>query len=149
MDTELIQFITFSIFWDLLAKTTSTSSVATNILNELIPWLHISWDQSWPLQSEQLLDQTLSSWWWPHSWELSHCHQHNCLHPLPLHTADHLLQHWTLESYSMIIYRMAKIISAESPYNATLAPQARDSGENLNYMTLAPKARQARQSGEI
>ena len=30
--------------------------------------------------------------------------------------------------------------------NATLAPQARASGENLNYMTLAP---QARQSGEI
>ena len=36
--------------------------------------------------------------------------------------------------------------------NATLAPkarQARVSGENLNYMTLAPQARQARLSGEI
>ena len=35
--------------------------------------------------------------------------------------------------------------------NATLAPQvrqARDSGENLNYVTLAPQARQARASGE-
>ena len=30
--------------------------------------------------------------------------------------------------------------------NATLAPQARTSGENLNYVTLAP---QARPSGEI
>ena len=30
--------------------------------------------------------------------------------------------------------------------NATIAPQARASGENLNYMTLAP---QARPSGEF
>ena len=44
----------------------------------------------------------------------------------------------------MIIYRIAKIKSAESPYNATLAPQARQeraSDENLNYVTLAPQAR--------
>ena len=33
--------------------------------------------------------------------------------------------------------------------NATLAQQARASGENLNYVTLAPQARQARLSGEI
>ena len=33
--------------------------------------------------------------------------------------------------------------------NATLAPQARASGENLNYMPLAPQTRQARASGEI
>ena len=36
--------------------------------------------------------------------------------------------------------------------NATLAPkarQARSSGENLNYVTLAPQVRQARPSGEI
>ena len=32
---------------------------------------------------------------------------------------------------------------------ATLALQARASGENFNYMTLAPQARQARPSGEI
>ena len=46
---------------------------------------------------------------------------------------------------------MAKIKSA-SHHNATLAPQARqarDSGENLNYVTLAPQVRQARQSGKI
>ena len=33
--------------------------------------------------------------------------------------------------------------------NATLASQARASGGNLNYVTLAPQARQARLSGEI
>ena len=33
--------------------------------------------------------------------------------------------------------------------NATLAPQARASDEKLNYVTLAPQARQARPSGEI
>ena len=60
---------------------------------------------------------------------------------------------------AMIIYRMAKIKSAEyndltigwqklnplsHPNNATLDPQtrqARASGESLNYMTLAPQAR--------
>ena len=31
----------------------------------------------------------------------------------------------------------------------TLAPQARASGENLNYVSLAPQARQAMPSGEI
>ena len=38
----------------------------------------------------------------------------------------------------MIMYRMAKFTSAESP--STLAPQAKEaraSGENLNYVTLA------------
>ena len=49
-------------------------------------------------------------------------------------------------NHPMIIYRMAKFKSAES-HSATLAPQARQvSGENVNYMTLAP---QARLSGEI
>ena len=41
----------------------------------------------------------------------------------------------------MIIYRMAKFKSAEST-SATLAPQARQaraSGKNLNYKTLAPR----------
>ena len=36
--------------------------------------------------------------------------------------------------------------------NTTLAPQARqarDSGENLNYVPLAPNTRQARPNGEI
>ena len=33
--------------------------------------------------------------------------------------------------------------------NATLAPQASASGENFNYVTLAPQAREARPSGEI
>ena len=33
--------------------------------------------------------------------------------------------------------------------NATLAPQAWVSGENLNYVILTTKARQARASGEI
>ena len=33
--------------------------------------------------------------------------------------------------------------------NAVLAPQARASVENFNYVTLAPQARQARLSGEI
>ena len=33
--------------------------------------------------------------------------------------------------------------------NATLAPQARASGENLNYVTLAPQVKQARPNGEI
>ena len=49
-------------------------------------------------------------------------------------------------------YRMEKNKSTESPYNATLAPQARQakaSGENLNYVTLASQARQARPSSEI
>ena len=43
---------------------------------------------------------------------------------------------------SMIIYRMKK--KSLSPPNATLAPharQARASGENLKYVTLAPQAR--------
>ena len=36
-----------------------------------------------------------------------------------------------------------------SHQNATLAPQARASGENWNNVTLTPQARQARLSGEI
>ena len=45
----------------------------------------------------------------------------------------------------MIIYRIAKFKSAESL--ALQVRQVRASGENLNYVTLAPQARQA--SGEI
>ena len=48
---------------------------------------------------------------------------------------------------SMIIYRMAKFKSPESP--STQARQARASSETLNYETLAPQARQASPSGEI
>ena len=39
--------------------------------------------------------------------------------------------------------------SGENLNYMTLVPQARASGENLNYMTLAPQARLARLSGEI
>ena len=45
----------------------------------------------------------------------------------------------------MIIYRMAKINPLSHP-NATQARQAKASGENLNYVTLAPLTRP---SGEL
>ena len=58
-------------------------------------------------------------------------------------TADHALM---ILIHQWSYYRMAKLLSQP---NATLAPQTRQakaSGHNLNYLTLAP---QARLSGEI
>ena len=51
------------------------------------------------------------------------------------------------ESNQWSYYRMAKSKSAESPYCSTGAT-SKPSGENMNYMALAPQARQARASGE-
>ena len=54
---------------------------------------------------------------------------------------------------AMIIYRMAKNrMNPLSHLNATLAPQARQamaSGENLNYVTLAPSMYKQGKQGQV
>ena len=56
---------------------------------------------------------------------------------ITLLTDKYSLPHQAPVTAPMIIYRMAKSKSVESPYTAALAPQARQAGascENLNYL---------------